>query len=156
VLAIGEIPTHEIARTVFSIAAGGTLVIAVAQATSVMLMLDTIFNMFPPLYAQQGKILLGECVNAIICQTLLNKPGGEGQVLGCEILIGTPQIKNFIKEGKTIQIHTTMGSSTRETGMQTQEQAFRYLVKRGLVSQEEAYSKAARPEEFKKIMSLPY
>jgi len=156
VLAISEIASFEIAKTIFSLAAGGMLVIAVAQAPSVMLMLETLFNMFPPQYSQQGKILLAESMSAIICQTLLNKPGGDGLVLGCEILIGTPQIKNLIKEGKSIQIHTTMGASARDTGMQTQEQAFRYLVKRGLITVEEAYAKAARPEEFRKIMTLPY
>jgi len=49
-----------------------------------------------------------------------------------------------------------MSTTGKEFGMQTQEYGLKTLVKKGLITENEAYMKAARPEEFKKVMSLPF
>ncbi|MCL5036653.1 MAG: Flp pilus assembly complex ATPase component TadA [Chloroflexi bacterium] len=156
VLVITDFNTYEVANHALNLAAGGSLVIATAQAPSVMVMMEKLIDMFPPHLKQQVCTLLGVGMEAIVCQTLLAKATGAGMVPAFEILIGTPQIKGFLRDGKTIQIQQSMGTSGREFGMQSQEQALRYLVKKNIVTQEEATSKAVRPEEFKKLMSLPY
>ncbi len=95
-------------------------------------------------------------LNTIIAQTLLEKAAGGGLIPAFEILTGAPSVRTMLKEDKLIQIHSYMGSYGREYGMITQEQAFRQLVKKNLVSKDEAMSKAVRQEEFKKVISLPY
>jgi twitching motility protein PilT len=156
VLVTTEIPDFEVANAILNLAAGGSLVLSTAVAPSATVMVEKLIDLFPPHLNQQARTLLSVGLEAVVSQVLLRKASGEGLVPSFEILLGTAQVKNALREGKAFQLHTIMGTAGRESGMQTMEFALRYLVKKGLVTLEEATAKAVRPEEFKKLMSLPY
>lgn len=156
ILVIGEVNSYEIASNLLNLAASGQLVIATSTSPSVLVMLEQLIDLFPPHLHQQARTLLSVGLEAIIAQTLLTRVHGGGLVPAFEILLGTSAVKALIREGKLIQVQNTMATSGREVGMQSQEQALRFLVKKNVVTMEEASSKAVRPEEFKKLMSLPY
>ncbi|MFH0801766.1 MAG: ATPase, T2SS/T4P/T4SS family [bacterium] len=156
VLAINEFNSYEIARNILNLSAGGMLVLAIASSPSVLVLLEQLVDLYPPHLKQQAQTLLSVSLEAIISQTLLNRAQGGGLVPAFEICIGNGHVRNLLREGKIFQIQSVIGTTGREVGMISQEQALRGMVKKNLVTQDEAISKAARPEEFKKMLSLPY
>ena len=156
VVVVSGMDTFEVTQAVLSLAAGGTLVLATSTAASTQAMLEKMIDLFPPHLNQAARSLLAVGLEAIIGQSLLTKASGDGLMPAFELLLGTPQVKGMLRENKLFQIHSVMSTSGREAGMQTQEMALRFLVRKNLVTMEEAVRKAVRPEEFKKVMSLPY
>lgn len=156
ILMVTEFEEYDVAKNVLNLAAGGNLVIVTAQAPGVSVMIDKIVDFFPPHQRKQALSLLSVGLHSIIAQTLLEKAAGGGLIPAFEVLTGAPQVRTMLKEDKLIQIHSYMGSYGREYGMVTQEQALRQMVKKNLISKDEAMSKAVRQEEFKKVISLPY
>jgi len=156
ILVITEFEHYEVAKSALNLAAGGSLVIITAQAQSVMVMIDKIIDLFPPQQRNQALSLLSVGLHAIIAQTLLSKATGGGVVPCFEIMTCPAAIRTFLKEDKLVQIHSYMASRGREYGMVTQEQALRSMVKKNLVTKDEAISKAVRSEEFRKVMSLRF
>ena len=90
--------------------------------------------------------MLSESLQAVISQTLLKKPGG-GRVAAHEIMIGTPAIRNLIREDKVAQMYSAIQTGAG-VGMQTLDQCLKDLLAKGLVTREDARSKAKMPESF--------
>jgi len=156
VLVLNEFNTYQIAHNALNLAASGMLVIATTQSPCVLVVFEQIIDLFPPHLRQQAHTLLSVSLEAVLSQHLLTRAHGGGLVPAFEICIGSPQVKNLLREGKIFQVQAVIGTTGREFGMQTQEQALRSLVKKNIITTEEALSVAVRPEEFKKLMSLPY
>jgi twitching motility protein PilT len=90
--------------------------------------------------------MLSESLRAVISQALLKKNGG-GRVAAHEIMIGTPAIRNLIREGKIAQMYSAIQTG-QAFGMQTLDQCLTELVQRGIVSRDEARSKASNKDSF--------
>ena len=73
--------------------------------------------------------MLSESLRAVISQTLLKKIGG-GRIAAHEIMIGTPAIRNLIREGKIAQMYSAIQTG-RPRGMQTLDQCLTELVDKG-------------------------
>jgi twitching motility protein PilT len=84
--------------------------------------------------------MLSEALRAVISQTLMKKIGG-GRIAAHEIMMGTPAIRNLIRENKVAQMYSAIQTGT-SVGMQTLEQCLVDLVRKGLVSMQDARSKA--------------
>ena len=92
------------------------------------------------------RAMLSESLRAVISQTLLKKKGG-GRVAAHEIMIGTPAIRNLIRENKVAQMYSAIQTG-QQYGMQTLDQNLQEIVKKGLVDTAEARSKAANKDNF--------
>jgi twitching motility protein PilT len=79
--------------------------------------------------------MLSESLLGVITQMLLHKVGG-GRAVALEILIGTPAVRNLIRESKTHQIPSAMQVGAK-VGMQTMEAAVLQLLNRGVVTLDE-------------------
>jgi twitching motility protein PilT len=90
--------------------------------------------------------MLSESLRSVISQTLLKKVGG-GRVAAHEIMIGTPAIRNLIREDKVAQMYSAIQTG-QASGMQTLDQNLTDLVKRGLVTKADARVKAQHKETF--------
>ena len=90
--------------------------------------------------------MLSESLRAVISQTLLKRIGG-GRIAAHEIMIGTPAIRNLIREDKVAQMYSAIQTGQAH-GMQTLDQHLQELVKKGLISRLDARSKAANKEIF--------
>ncbi|MBI3926112.1 MAG: Flp pilus assembly complex ATPase component TadA [Armatimonadetes bacterium] len=156
VVVITGVDEFTAVERVLNLAAGGNLVLCTANSPSALVLIEKMVDLYPPHLHQQARTLLSVGLRSVIAQQLLPRVSGDGLVPCFEILLGTPQVKQLIREGKFFQIASVMATSGREEGMLTQEMSLRQLVKKNLVSEDEAYRRAANPESFKKIMSLPY
>ena len=92
------------------------------------------------------RAMLSESLQAVVSQTLLKKNGG-GRVAAHEIMIGTPAIRNLIREDKVAQMYSSIQTGAG-IGMQTLDQCLQNLVNKGVISRENAREKAKFPENF--------
>ena len=93
------------------------------------------------------RAMLSESLRAVISQTLLKTKDGTSRVAAHEIMVGTPAIRNLIREGKVAQMYSAIQTGA-QLGMQTLDQNLQELVKRNVVSKEEARNKAANKDNF--------
>ena len=93
------------------------------------------------------RAMLSESLRAVISQTLLKTKDGTGRVAAHEIMVGTPAIRNLIREAKVAQMYSAIQTG-QQHGMQTLDQNLTELVKRNIVSVDEARSKAANKDNF--------
>ena len=90
--------------------------------------------------------MLSESLQAVVSQTLLKKIGG-GRVAAHEIMIGTPAIRNLIREDKIAQMYSSIQTGAN-VGMQTLDQCLKTLVEKRVITRELAREKAKIPDNF--------
>ena len=109
--------------------------------------IDRIIDVFPAEEKEMMRAMLSESLRAVISQTLLKTKDGNSRVAAHEIMVGTPAIRNLIREGKVAQMYSAIQTGA-QLGMQTLDQNLMDLVKRNVVSKEEARNKAANKDNF--------
>jgi twitching motility protein PilT len=92
--------------------------------------------------------MLSESLRAVISQSLIKTKDGQGRVAAHEIMIGTPAIRNLIREAKVAQMYSAIQTG-QQFGMQTLDQCMLEMVKRNVISADEARSRAANKDVFK-------
>ena len=110
--------------------------------------IDRIIDVFPAGEKSLVRSMLSESLRAVISQTLLKKLGG-GRVAAHEVMVGTPAIRNLIREDKVAQMYSSIQTGAAY-GMQTLDQCLLELVKRGQVARDEAMLRAQSKAEFTK------
>lgn len=142
---VGEMRDLETIRLALTAAETGHLVLATLHTSSAAKTIDRVVDVFPAAEKDMIRAMLSEGLRAVISQTLLKKRGG-GRVAAHEIMIGTPAIRNLIRENKVAQMYSSIQTGQKE-GMQTLEQCLKDLVKKGLVDPNDARRKANKALE---------
>jgi twitching motility protein PilT len=106
---------------------------------------DRIIDVFPAAEKEMVRSMLSESLRAVISQTLCKTKDEQGRVAAHEIMIGTPAIRNLIRENKVAQMYSAIQTG-QNVGMQTLDQNLQDLVKRNIVSASEARGKAANKD----------
>jgi len=145
VVLVGEMRDLEAIGAALTMAETGHLVFATLHTTDAAQTVDRIVDVFPSHQQQQIRIQLSSVLKAVVCQTLLPRLNAKGRIAAREIMIVTPAVSNLIREGKSHQIYGAIDTGVR-VGMISLDKALADLVKRGLISTEEALAKANRPE----------
>jgi twitching motility protein PilT len=146
VILVGEMRDLETIRLALSAAETGHMVFGTLHTSSAAKTIDRIVDVFPADEKDMIRAMLSESLKAVIAQTLLKKKGG-GRVAAHEIMIGTPAIRNLIRENKIAQMFTAIQTG-QQFGMQTLDQNLTQLVAKGIVEKAQARSKAANPDSF--------
>jgi twitching motility protein PilT len=141
VVLVGEMRDLETIRLALTAAETGHLVFGTLHTSSAAKTIDRIVDVFPAAEKEMVRSMLSESLRAVISQTLLKTRDGQGRVAAHEIMIGTPAIRNLIREGKIAQMYSAIQTGSN-VGMQTLDQCLKTLVEKGVVSREEAQSKA--------------
>jgi twitching motility protein PilT len=141
---VGEMRDLETIRLALSAAETGHLVFGTLHTSSAAKTIDRIVDVFPAAEKAMVRSMLSESLKAVISQTLLKKIGG-GRVAAHEIMIGTPAIRNLIREDKIAQMYSAIQTG-QNVGMVTLDQNLKGLLAQGTVSKEEAKKKAANPD----------
>ncbi len=141
---VGEMRDLETIRLALSAAETGHLVFGTLHTSSAAKTIDRIVDVFPAAEKAMVRSMLSESLKAVISQTLMKKIGG-GRIAAHEIMIGTPAIRNLIREDKVAQMYSAIQTG-QNVGMQTLDQNLKALLAQGVVAKEEAQRKAANPE----------
>src|SRR5215510_273681 len=136
VILVGELRDLETTQLALTAAETGHLVFATLHTASAPKTIDRIIDIFPPEQQAQIRVMLSESLLGVVAQMLVKKKNG-GRVGVLEVLIGTPAVRNLIREGKTHQVLSTMQVG-QKVGMQTMEATMVGLVTEGVVSLAEA------------------
>lgn len=146
VILVGEMRDLETIRLALSAAETGHLVFGTLHTSSAAKTIDRIVDVFPAAEKDMVRSMLSESLRAVISQTLLKKQGG-GRVAAHEIMIGTPAIRNLIRENKIAQMYSAIQTG-QQHGMQTLDQNLQKLVQKNIVTRQEASSKATNKDSF--------
>jgi len=146
VILVGEMRDLETIRLALTAAETGHLVFGTLHTSSAAKTIDRIVDVFPAAEKDMMRAMLSESLRAVISQTLLKKTGG-GRVAAHEIMIGTPAIRNLIRENKVAQMYSAIQTGA-QFGMQTLDQNLQDLVKRNVISRNDARAIAANKEIF--------
>ena len=147
VILVGEMRDLETIRLALSGAETGHLVFGTLHTSSAAKTIDRIVDVFPAAEKEMVRSMLSESLRAVISQTLLKTKDGTGRMAAHEIMIGTPAIRNLIRENKVAQMYSAIQTGA-QLGMQTLDQNILDLVRRNLVSSVEARGKAANKDAF--------
>lgn len=146
VILVGEMRDLETIRLALTAAETGHIVFGTLHTSSAAKTIDRIVDVFPAEEKSMVRSMLSESLQGVISQTLLKKNGG-GRVAAHEIMIGTPAIRNLIREDKIAQMYSSIQTGM-SYGMQTMDQALQNLLNKGLITREVAREKAKVPDNF--------
>jgi len=141
---VGELRDLETIRLALTAAETGHLVFGTLHTSSAAKTIDRIIDVFPAAEKDMVRAMLSESLRAVIAQTLMKKVGG-GRIAAHEIMLGTPAIRNLIREDKVAQMYSAIQTG-QQAGMQTLDQNLKELLRQGVIIQEEARRKAVNPD----------
>ncbi|MEW8625513.1 MAG: type IV pilus twitching motility protein PilT [Candidatus Thiodiazotropha sp.] len=146
IILVGELRDLETIRLALTAAETGHLVFGTLHTSSAAKTIDRIIDVFPAGEKSMVRSMLSESLRSVVAQTLLKKIGG-GRVAAWEIMVGTPAIRNLIREDKVAQMYSAIQTG-QAAGMQTMDQALKELVQKGVISRLDAKSKAQNKDQF--------
>jgi len=146
IILVGEMRDLETIRLALSAAETGHLVFGTLHTSSAAKTIDRIIDVFPAAEKDMVRSMLSESLRAVIAQTLIKKIGG-GRIAAHEIMIGTPAIRNLIRENKIAQMYSAIQTG-QSIGMQTLDQCLKDLVAQGKITVQDARMRAMNKDQF--------
>jgi twitching motility protein PilT len=147
IILVGELRDLETIRLALTAAETGHLVFGTLHTSSAAKTIDRIVDVFPAAEKEMVRAMLSESLKAVISQSLLKTKDGNGRVAAHEVMIGTPAIRNLIREAKVSQMNAAIQTGG-SLGMQTLDQCLTDLVRKNVISMSEARSAALIKENF--------
>ncbi|QJD29860.1 type IV pilus twitching motility protein PilT [Methylococcus geothermalis] len=146
VILVGEMRDLETIRLALTAAETGHLVFGTLHTSSAAKTIDRIVDVFPAAEKEMIRSMLSESLQAVISQALVKKAGG-GRTAAWEIMVGTPAIRNLIREAKVAQMYSAIQTG-RKDGMQTLDQHLQELVEKGVINRQVAREIAVNKAAF--------
>ena len=147
VILVGELRDLETIRLALTAAETGHLVLGTLHTACAAQSIDRIIDVFPREEKEMVRTMLSESLAAVTSQILLKRKDSDGRIAAHEIMLGTPAIRNLIREGKVAQMYSTIQTSA-QAGMQTMDQHLAELLQHGLITADTARAAAKMPEHF--------
>ncbi len=149
VIMVGEMRDRETMETALEAAETGHLVLSTLHTLDASETINRIVTMFPPHQHKQIRLQLSSVLKGVISQRLIPRADGKGRVPAVEIMISTARIREYIEdEEKTKKLSDAIAAGYTTYGMQTFDQSLMWLLKRGLITYEEALRQASKPGDF--------
>ncbi len=147
VIMVGELRDLETISLAISASETGHLVIGSMNTSSAHKTIDKVIDSYPAAQQNQIRAMLGESLKAVFSQRLLPRADGQGMALAYELLLGSTQLANLIKDGKTFQIPNIMQMGKGQ-GLRTMDDSLLELLKAGTITLETAHKNALNPKSF--------
>jgi twitching motility protein PilT len=147
IILVGEMRDLETIRLAMTAAETGHLVFGTLHTSSAAKTVDRVIDVFPAAEKEMIRAMLSESLRAVISQTLCKTKDGQGRVAAHEIMIGTPAIRNLIREAKVAQMYSAIQTG-QSIGMQTLDQNLADLLRRNIIGKDEARSKSSNKDSF--------
>lgn len=144
VILVGEMRDLETISLALTAAETGHLVFATLHTSSAPKTVDRVIDVFPPEQQEQVRTMFSESIQAVVTQQLIKRKDGKGRVAALEIMIGTPAVRNLIRENKIAQIPSSIQTG-RQYGMQTMDQAMIELYRKDLVTRDAIEKRVSNP-----------
>jgi twitching motility protein PilT len=150
VILVGEMRDFETVETALLAAETGHLVFSTLHTLDATETINRIIAVFPPHQQKQIRLQLASVLRAVVSQRLVPRADGQGRCPAVEVLVTTPFIRDcIVDKEKTHLIQTAIAAGTSQYGMQTFDQSLLGLMRRNLVTYDEALRWATNIDEFK-------
>ena len=150
VILVGEMRDLETAETALAAAETGHLVLSTLHTIDATETIARIISMFPPHQQRHVRIQLSNVLRAVVSQRLIPRSEGKGRVAAVEVMLTTARVRELIDDReKTTLLKDTIAQGYTTYGMQTFDQALMDLVKRDIITYEEALRQSSNPDDFK-------
>ncbi|MEE4254418.1 MAG: type IV pilus twitching motility protein PilT [Desulfuromusa sp.] len=150
VILVGEMRDLETAETALAAAETGHLVLSTLHTIDAPETISRIISMFPPHQQRHVRLQLSNVIKGVISQRLIPRIEGTGRVAAVEVMISTGRVRELIDDQeKTAHLRDTIANGYTTYGMQTFDQALMDLVKRNVISYDEAIRQSSNPDDFK-------
>ena len=150
IILVGELRDLETISIALTAAETGHLVFATLHTQDAPQTIDRVIDVFPTNQQQQVRVQLAGALQGVVCQQLIPSADGGGRVVGVEIMMATPAIRNLIREGKTHQVYSAMQAGARH-GMQTMDQALATLVRGAYITYEQGLERCHHTEDYSRL-----
>ena len=147
VIAIGELRDLETISLALTAAETGHFVLATLHTSSTVRTIDRLIGVFPPDQQNQVRTMLSESLRAVVSQRLVRRADGQGRVPALEVLVVNKAVSNLIRENKSFQIRSILQTGAAQ-GMCLLDSSLEELVKKGVITQEEARRHCEDPKRF--------
>ena len=151
IIMVGELRDLETISLALEAAATGHLVFGTLHTQSATKTVDRIINVFSADEQAQIRTTLSEALKAVVAQTLFKRIDKPGRIPALEVMLCTSAVANLIREGKTFQLSTAIQTS-RNIGMQSLDDAIMDLLKKNVISSDDAYRKSIDKTKFKPFL----
>jgi twitching motility protein PilT len=153
VILVGEMRDLETVQLAMTAAETGHLVFGTLHVTSAAESINRIIDVFPVDQQEQIRVQLAGSFEAVMTQCLIPRTSGTGRVCAMEVLLGTPAVRNLIRENKPSQMMTAMQTGT-QLGMQSLEKHLAELVTAGMISRDNAMEYSSHPGELQRVLGV--
>ena len=154
VVLLGEMRDLETIEAALTISETGHLVFATLHTNGAVQSINRIIDPFPTNQQSQIRATLSFVLEGVVSQTLLPRASGSGRVIATEVMIPNAGIRNLIREDKVHQIYSVMQVGQERSGMITLNQSLSQLVKRRLITIDEAISRSNDIDELGKMLGV--
>jgi twitching motility protein PilT len=153
VVLVGEMRDKETIETALTLAETGHLVMSTLHTNTAYQTITRIVQVFPADQQDQIRMQLSMVLEGIVCQALIPRADGNGRALAYELMYPNASIRNLIRENKLFQIPSAMMVGQDQSGMVLFNQSLLGLVRRRLVSIDDALQVSPEPEELAKMLA---
>jgi twitching motility protein PilT len=151
VILVGEMRDLETIAAALTLAETGHLVLSTLHTQDAASTVDRIIDVFPPYQQEQIRVMVASSLKGVISQILLPRLDGNGRVAAREIMVVTAGISAIIREGKTHQIYSAIQTGSNR-GMCTMEKSLAELCLAGIITEEDALSRASHPQDLRPLI----
>jgi twitching motility protein PilT len=151
VILVGEMRDLETAAAVLNVAETGHLVLSTGHAPSAAQAMERIIDLFPPHERYLAQTRLASLIIGVLCQTLVPRIDGSGRIAAVEIMLGSPAVKNLVREGKIHQLQNIIRTSSQD-GMITLDQSLVNLYLTGAICGESLLRSCNDREEVERMV----
>ena len=149
VILIGEMRDFETIETALTAAETGHLVMSTLHTIDAKETVTRVISTFPPYHQRQVRMQLAGVIKGIISQRLVPKADGVGRVPAVETLISTARVREcIIEKEKTAELQDAIAKGYTSYGMQTFDQSLMALLRKNLISYDEALRQSTNPDDF--------
>ena len=149
VILVGEMRDAETIETAMTAADTGHLVLSTLHTVDAVETINRIIGVFPPHQHAQIRNGLASSLKAVVSQRLLKRADGRGRVAAMEVMVCTARIRELLsEEGRVLEMREAIAQGAVGYGMQTFDQSLMQLLKRGLITKDEALKNCTNPDDF--------
>ncbi|MDO3377439.1 type IV pilus twitching motility protein PilT [Geoalkalibacter halelectricus] len=154
VILVGEMRDYETIETALTAAETGHLVLSTLHTIDAPETINRIVAVFPPYQQRQIRIQLASVLRGVVSQRLVPRADGQGRVPAVEVLVSTARTRELVEDkDKTKLLRDSIQQGFVSYGMQTFDQSLMTLLKKNLITFDEALRQASNPDDFKLKMS---
>lgn len=147
VILVGEMRDLETIALALTAAETGMLVLGTLHTNGAVRCVDRIVNVFPSRRQEQVRAMLADSLRLVVSQQLVQKADRTGRLVAAEVLVNTSAVSAMIRQGNTHKLMSAIQAGQR-AGMQSLDGVLLDLVRKGVISNEQAYEHAVERASF--------